>query len=343
MPKQEIGFDLILNENLKLRWLKLKQVQVVVEVQGDADPLMLQKIYDHVRDDFLSERKKLNDTIRTYNTNLDKTPKKRQELYSHFQKNMDGRVKSITDMLQNEVNRFCQEEAKRAETAEASVKSGTMRAIVRCGWSAIKIVKDSVEAVGAGLTGVGTPMGLKKIVDIAMDVKELFEDLVGQIRDEKKQRSLVKGHLDQIKKLKQDRDLKESSVKVLEDSIKLYADKLDRIDVQARNASRGLNGLLQEVSSLDGVEKEKVALAEKGVDQLLKEIVKLSTGLRSGHEFLKKARLQLATARKAAKKDGWFSLDFFGQLNNWFKDVNDLFDNFSLLVLDKIIKKFGEN
>jgi len=342
MAKNEIGFDLILNANLKLQYLKLKQVQVVVEVKGETDPLMLQKIYDEVQPEFLAARNKLNAVIQTYNNNILKSPKKRKEIYKHFQQNMDQRVEAITETLERDVNRFCEEEARRMEAVENAVRQGKIKAVVRCGWSAVKIVKDSIEAIGEGLSGVAAPMGFKKLIDIAMDVKELFEDLVGRVREEKKQRSLVQGNLDQIKKLKKDQDLKESSVKELESSINLYADKLDQIDIQARNASRGLNAMLKAASELEGADPKDIKLAEAGVDQLLKEIVNLSSGLTSGRNFLKKARIQLALARKAAKKDGWFSLDWFGQLNSLFKDVNDLFDNFSLAILDKIIKKFSD-
>ncbi len=255
---------------------------------------------------------------------------------------MDKRVKTITDMLSKKVNAFCREEAARLEGAESAARKGKVKAFVRCGWSATKIVKESLEAVGAGLSGAGAPLAAKKIVDLARDIKDLFEDLTGRIRDEKKQRSLVKGNLAQIRKLKQNRDLKESHLRKLEDSIKLYEEKLDSVEIQVRNASRKLNAMLKEVSRLDGADQGAVRLAEKGVDQLLKEIVELSVGLKRGREFRKKAMLQLGSSRKAAKKGGFFSLEVFDTLNNLFKDVSDLFEDFSLAILDKIITKFSE-
>jgi hypothetical protein len=119
-PMPDISFALILNENLKNKNLKIKQVESVIEVKGDLDPYQLQKIRDHVSDSVQARRKTINDLIagKAKQAVAAKDGKQRKAIIAEVDAAIHKSAAAFDKKMQESITAFCEKDIELARAAK---------------------------------------------------------------------------------------------------------------------------------------------------------------------------------------------------------------------------------
>jgi chromosome segregation ATPase len=336
----QISFALVLDKNLKLENLKLKQIETVINVRGDTDPVTLQRMRDAVRDSFQDRRKNLNALIAKSEGNLAKIKnrKDRQKAAKVALQAIDKQVKGFEKNLNTRIVAFCREEEKKtAEFDAAQVKWG-----IATMWSAGAVLKDTVTGIAALFASAALPPASlalgKAIADLALDMKGLYQDLRDACKSEADVRKDISNAFKKLKAIKKPKPVPKSSVNQLDKSIQLHKAKLDEIEMRAKQIGARLNGFLK-LSEKPGLSKNGKKILRGAIDKRIKEIVKLNTDLKKGRSQYTSFLSKYKQAKKRQATDAWsivdWSLEVYDVVNklfSWTVEFGDVEKQMDMLV-----------
>jgi len=336
-----VSFALILTKNLKLKNLKLSQIETVIKVTAGMDPLTLQQMRDEVSDSFKARRDNLNKFIEASEKLLDREPdkKKRQQKAGAVIAKMNADVKKFEANLTKRVNDFCAAEEKRQAEFEKSQVKFTVSTL----WSAANILKDTVGGISALFASAVVPAvtlaAAKAIADLLLDIKGLYGSLSDACKSHQKVQQEIVNSLKKIKATKPPKPIAKSQLNQLESQIKLYEDKLDSIEMYAKSLAKKLNGVLNFAEKNKGISDEAKKRIKKFVTRNLKDIVSISNDVNKGKRNIQSFNDKYKEASKRSKTDArsifdW-ALSFYDMANKlitWGQEWGDTEKMIDLLV-----------
>jgi len=336
-----VSFALILTKNLKLKNLKLSQIETVIKVTAGMDPLTLQQMRDEVSDSFKARRDNLNSFIEKSEKLLDREPdkKKRQQKAGAVIARMNADVKKFEANLTKRVNDFCAAEEKRQDDFAKSEVKFTVSTL----WSAATILKDTVGGISAlfasAVVPAATLAAAKAIADLLLDIKGLYKSLSDACKSHQKVQQEIVNSLKKIKATKPPKPIGKSQLNQLESQIKLYEDKLESIEMYAKSLARQLNGVLNFAEKNKGISDEAKKRIKKFVTRNLKDIVSISNDIKKGKRSIQSFNAKYKEAEKRSKTDArsvveW-ALSFYEMANKlvtWGMEFGDTEKMIDLLV-----------
>ena len=300
-----VSFALILTKNLKLKNLKLRQIETVITVTAGMDPLTLQQMRDAVSDSFKARRDNLNSFIEASEKLLAKEPdkKKRQQKAGAIIARMNQDVKKFEANLTKRVNDFCAAEEKRQDDfAKSEVKF-----VVSTLWSAATILKDTVGGISAlfaaAVVPTATLAAAKAIADLLLDIRGLYKSLSAACKSHEKVQQEIVNSLKKIKATKPPKPIAKSLLNQLESNIKLYDEKLGSIEMYAKSLAKQLNGVLNFAEKNKGISNDAKKRIKKFVTRNIKDIVSISTDISKGKRSIQSFNAKYKEAAKRSKAD----------------------------------------
>jgi hypothetical protein len=340
---KKLAFDLIESKHKNSPFLRGKTLEVELEIQGDPDPLTIQQIYDHLMPDFKRSRSGLNSLVVQLETELKRHPKKRKEIIAKFARSSDKRVRRMTEQMQESATAFGEQLAARAEELEAAKDAqatGVLQFLVRSTWSGVKLGRDALE-VAAELwatsgAGLADPSVLRKLHDMAVDLKALFVDYSNQVATAATVRDNLLKELKKIKRMNRAGELTKRDAEKASKLVKLYGDKLDQVEAEQRNTVKRFDAFMKlaKRSDLSDETQTLIARCNAGV---LKEISDISSALKKNRKKHKEVALQVALATKAAKRDRVWSVAGFYDMYDKLKKLEDLIWDPQTAQIDEIV------
>lgn len=336
---KSVAFPLLLSKHQGHPLLKKTKHEIVIEINGDTDSLSLQMLYDTAQPVFLRERDALASVIDNLLRDMGNTTNraKKKKYLEKFTKNSQKRIAKMEASLQKCVGDFIQSYQDRAEEQEIGIFVSTWKYVVRTTWSARKIAVGAAEVFALGASGAGTAAGILKIVDLIRDIIALRSEISDSFKPEIVIRKELLGQLKKIKALRNNRELKKSHVDTVEKTLKQYDFRLKTMEDFTRDLAKKVDVLMKTAPKLIQDNPAKMQKVEKAVDKVLKDITKLTKALKKGAKIRKNAAIQLGMAKKAAKKDGFFTITNLVGIYDSVKDLPDLRENWKEIGLDKII------
>jgi len=333
MAKKKISFALVLSSNLKKPNTQMQQIEVVLEVTGDTDPLTLQKMRDVANKSFLKKRSGFNGIIAQTEKVLAQLKSKKtfESKLKGFHKEVDRRLKDIEKDLDKQVTAFCKKDAELA----AIYKKTRNWFAVKATWDGSKIASASMEALAKGTAGaltgglnMATLSAVKTCVDLARDIYKLGKEAADYHRDEAKQRKVIKAVLKKLTSLKPPKSVGKTAIDAVEEAFKPYPQKVLLQRQNAKETAKRLDKLLKQAELIKKVDHPQVkAYGIKGrraISEAIKGVIAADRKHQSATDFMKFVDKSISNARKREFDDrSWASWAF-----DWTVDLYDKYAEF---------------
>lgn len=293
----EISFALLLEQNLKLKGLPLKQIETVITITGADDPQTLQKMRESVKDSFLARRKNLNDLIATAYSDMQKLAAKDKVLAR--KKKLDEDMKLMIATFEKDLNKrvadFCSKDAQVVQEYNA----GRVKWAVKTAWALYGIVATVFEAATEG----PQLSSLFDYIDTAKEIVATARDLITACQSENTVRDKIEKGLAKVKAIKPPATIPKDVLEKIELDIKVYKTKLGSVEMTARKASQNLQALLTKIDKSKDLDAKKKAQAEKMVDAMINRIIDLNEGVDQGKKFSQSSLDKIKNFEKRAKEN----------------------------------------
>jgi hypothetical protein len=329
-----ISYNVVLPQNLILKKLPLKQIEVILDITGaPADPLTLQQIRDEdsIKQCFLARRKNVNDLIQQTDGVLGKakTEKDGEAAVNEFNRKLEGEVKTLQKELQNRCDAFVQKQKKNVNDlfwAQAKL-------VVRVVWAYAKYFKGGLEiggkvtaAVTAGLTPGGaflSVIAIKSLINTVNDLNGATNELLDAIEGERTQFVKLRDAIKELKKLKKPEKVPQSKIDAVANLMGPYGARLLGVDVAAKKTATKLDTLLNDLEKGKFRNEAAQKEMEDKVDALIKKIIERSKNVNEGRKLLQAAKDKVSDAGKRAVKDPVSFWDVAGYLWKAFDGLTD--------------------
>ncbi len=305
MPgKFDVAF--VLTKNLKLPHFPVNQCTATFQVKGDTDPLTLQEMRDAIFPEFQKTQTKVNQFIEAQNLKIsklsvnDRKAKKHLQLFEAGNKTIERLLAEFKTAADGQLEAYGRRQMAKAEKV-ASAPTNTqwgVKWLVSIGWSAYQGYKGVMD-FASGESPLKILDGIKGFIDAAKDILGLVQKLLDQRADEKTVNARIRAAL---KTLGSKKVFTEGDVKSLEDLVSLYEAKVLAMEMSGKSLSAKVASAVTAIPA-DGITPEAAKQAEKALDEVLKELVKLQTAVKPAQEKLKKYKLTLGAAKQQAKKE----------------------------------------
>lgn len=329
-----ISYNIVLPQNLTLKKLPLKQIEVILDITGaQVDPLTLQQIRDEdsIKQCFLARRKNINNLIQQTNGVLEnvKTEKDGEAAVNGFNKKLEGEINALQKEVQSRCDAFVQKQKKNVNDlfwAQAKM-------VVRVVWAYAKYFKGGLEiggkvtaAVTAGLTPGGaflSVIAVKSLINTVNDLISATNELESAMEDERTQFVKLRDAVKELKKLKKPEKVPQSKIDAVASMMGPYGARLLGVDVAAKKTATKLDTLLNDLEKGKFRHEAAQKEMENKVDALIKKIIARSKNVNEGRKLLQAAKDKVNDAGKRAVKDPTSFWDVAGYL--W-KAVDSLLD-----------------
>jgi len=306
---QKISYDVVLNQNLVLKGLKLAQIHVILDITGvDADPLTLQQIRDEssIRDCFLARRKNINDALVSTASELKKAKTEQQgvQLVNELNQTLESQVKTLQKELQTRVNSFAEKQKKQVNDlfwARAKI-------VVRVVYAVVKFIKGAIELpakVTAGIASMGflSVIAIKALISSANDAMGAYNEFASARESEREQFKKLDLAVKELKKIKSPQTVPQSKIDAVEGALGPYGARLLGEDAAAKNLATKLDKLLTDLEKGKFRNKQAQKQAETAVQGLIDKIQETTKNIAKGRTLLQSARDKVRDAGKRAQKD----------------------------------------
>ncbi len=317
----DISFALIDSKLLKLKALKVKQIETVIEVSGQLDPLQLQKIRDRVAPGFVARKEQIAGYIEDAAKQLERETdaRKRDAIAKACVASLDKSSKAFDKKAQKAVADFCA-----ADTAMMASGSGNWQFAVSTAWSATSIVVGLVEAGRAAMSGnvAELPGILKALLDAALEIESTAESVGTWWRSLEQQQKELEGKLAVLKAVKKGAPVPQSAIDKAEVAQAGFGPKINALEKETRSLSVMLDKLLKQAKGIpdDAIQAE----AEKAIGAMIDSIITLSANLAEKRDAQKRAADTIRTARTKAQKDTWYWVEWAKTIYGFYNDVSDV-------------------
>jgi len=326
-----ISYDLILNSNLKKKPLYLEQIEAVLEIGGaKPDPLTLQQIRDEtsINQCFKARRKTINDLITDYGEQMKKarSEKEAEGLLKDFNDELKKETTTLARELQTRVDNFARKQKKEAN----DLFWARAKLVFKVAYSAGKLIKGGLEAVGKAAAAVSGPgifisvVALKSLVSTGMDLKGAYDDIISAMEGERAQYAKLEAAVKKLKSLKAPKPVPQSDIDAVEGMLGPYGARLLGVDASAKAAATQLDKYLTALEKGKFRDPKAQDVAEKMVAHTIKQIIKLSKNIADGRKLVQSARSKIVEASKRAKADPTSWWDYAPNVWKLFDAVVDM-------------------
>ena len=339
MAKQEISYALLLNDNVGLPNSKLTQIEAVIKITGEDDPLTLQKMRDVTDDVFKKQRTGLNNLVKTSEQQLADAPTNKQfkNRLDELHKLLGRRLKAIETELQKELTAYCK---KDKELAAIYAKNKKLF-YASTAWNSAKAFNASMKAFEEGTAGAlvggvnpATLAAMKTCYDLSRDLYSLAKEVKTYSTSEAKQRKIFKEALLKVTAIKPPNAIPKSLIDAVEAAVKPYPQKLMDIEMNAKAAAKKLDKLLKASPPLAKVDnlivKANAMQGSRTIKAAISEISKTHTRVQSGKAFLKYTNSKLIEAKKREEDDQ----SWVGWAWEWANDLNGKYNDYDAVTGD---------
>jgi hypothetical protein len=309
-----ISYNVILPQNLTLKRLPMKQIEVILDITGaQADPLTLQQIRDEdsLKQCFLARRKNINDLMQATDGRLAKikSDNEGEAIVNEFNKKLESEINNLQKELQARANNFVQQQRKNVN----DLTWAQTKLVVRIVWAFAKFVKGAAEikvkvtaAIAAGLTGAGvflSVIALKSIYNSVKDCNAALDELDSAMEDERSQYIKLRDAIKELKKFKKPDKVPQSKIDAVSNLMGPYGARLLGVDTAAKKTATKLDHLLKELDKGKFRNKSAQEEMEKKVDALIQKIIRRCNNVAEGRKLLQGARDKVNETSKRAQKD----------------------------------------
>jgi hypothetical protein len=323
----EISFALILNENLKNKNLKIKQVESVIKVKGALDPYQIQKIRDHVSDSFQARRKTINDLIagKAKEAAANKDPKKRSEIIAQVDTAIAKSAAAFDKKIQESITTFCEKDAELAQAAKTGRWSYAVNTLWDVGslfWNGSEAAVGTASAMATG--GATAALALKALFDLCLDFEKFCTTQADAWRGVDAQEKKLKAALDVIKKTKKGSPVAQSDIEKAESALAPLGPKIDVMEKNTRALAVKLDAILKQQIEKKVTDKKTVKKVENAVQAAVTEVAELGAAIAKKRKAQLSAKDSIKSAMTKAKADPWSYVTWARGIYESFNDTLDL-------------------
>ena len=345
MPEVSVG--MILSDNLKLKFFKVKQQEIILAIEGDTDPNTLQKLRDFIVQSVTAHRTAINDFIKNKNEAVGKAqPNKRNALLKEANTGLKALLEKAEAKMQASADKFYRAD----EALKNKYTTGRIKLVTRLLWVPITWVADSiVEAVVGTVAGpVGWLLTLKGIADKVKDVATLAGEIKSAYEAKQVDAEKLKTAIADIRKIKPPATLTATQVDKLKIATKAFSARVLGLEMDVKKAATELDGLLKSLENAEPPEGVSLKPVEDLVTEQIENIQKLNEDIKEGKKLVQSATDVAKNAESKAEKDwkGYLGAvgkvyeavssmsDFVSDITNWGKAAADVTKYVAGLIVD---------
>jgi hypothetical protein len=327
-----IAFSLILNPNLELKEIALEQTEVVIDVNGDTDPLTHDMVrnYGPVNDCFQARRKNINDLITNSAKAIHNAKSKKQgeTLLTEFNSKFKVQVSTFQTELQVRVEKFFKEDHQRKIAYLAGKITFKIHAIGALGKAGLFLISLVSFAQGEP-TGDSTQeilLSWKDLIDLVKEGAAFATILFNLWKELSGQEERLKTALANIKKIKPPAPISESLADAVKIAIGAYNAKLLGIEMEAKQMAANLDKLLKKIDSGKWEDEGTLKQVEIKIDKNLHEIIRLNEALKHGRTLTASAQTQIKNVSARLKQD---PKTYWNTLVEWYESFGEEWDKYA--------------